>query len=654
MKKICLALLVLVMLFSCTACRRHKNKPTEPMPTESSAVTNPAESTVPTESKTPTESSAAPTETTAAAETTGVPTTAPTTVPTTAPTTEPPFVIPANTTVYHTELGGMTEEQARDALREKAEDYTLTLSANGNDTSLSAGELGLNFSEDALHQFCSDLKAGKKADGGNIVTFAPGSAVESYCDDMTSYASDADVRFDSSTGRFEAISEHYGKGINRETVSNRVSDAIRDRDTWVDVSDACYSWGPDVSAEDDRVKNAMDEANRYLDVSLTYVCTPESGEEIDYSVSRSDVASFVRINDDYEVYVSRDAIEEFVSDMADECNLGDYSGDFLATGGFTVGYTVSYYGQSLDQYAVVEDMYDCIVNGISGNREAPYRENTGRPYGGNYVEISLTDQYLWVYRDGDCVASTPIVSGCVADGNATPTGVYEVTDLDTDCYLTGPTWEDYVNYWIGFYGNYGIHDASWRDTFGGDEYIYNGSHGCANLPVGNAGAVYDNVYVGMKVILYGGVTSADPSEQEISCQEYFDVADDAQPFLLGEELRYEGADMTYTSDNPDVVQVGRDGTVTVSSVGSADILIEAEEFSHYTSDELTVTVNVHSACEEGRHEFGDWALTRKPTADEPGEETRTCSKCGETETREVPPVESDEEETTETSETTQP
>ena len=38
------------------------------------------------------------------------------------------------------------------------------------------------------------------------------------------------------------------------------------------------------------------------------------------------------------------------------------------------------------------------------------------------------------------------------------------------------------------------------------------------------------------------------------------------------------------------------------------------------------------------HEFGDWVVTIEPTCTEPGEETRTCTLCGEPETREVEPL----------------
>ena len=45
--------------------------------------------------------------------------------------------------------------------------------------------------------------------------------------------------------------------------------------------------------------------------------------------------------------------------------------------------------------------------------------------------------------------------------------------------------------------------------------------------------------------------------------------------------------------------------------------------------------SVKVPCE---HSWGDWVVTTSPTATAPGEETRTCEFCGETETREVEPV----------------
>ena len=68
--------------------------------------------------------------------------------------------------------------------------------------------------------------------------------------------------------------------------------------------------------------------------------------------------------------------------------------------------------------------------------------------------------------------------------------------------LKGDNYRTPVNYWMPFYGNYGIHDAYWRAQFGGEVYLTNGSHGCVNTPPAAMAQVYANMESGTPVVLY--------------------------------------------------------------------------------------------------------------------------------------------------------
>ena len=70
----------------------------------------------------------------------------------------------------------------------------------------------------------------------------------------------------------------------------------------------------------------------------------------------------------------------------------------------------------------------------------------------------------------------------------TPTGTFGITYKERDATLTGQNYSSDVKYWMPFYGNVGLHDASWRSSFGSDIYVTNGSHGCINLPPDAAGS----------------------------------------------------------------------------------------------------------------------------------------------------------------------
>ena len=49
----------------------------------------------------------------------------------------------------------------------------------------------------------------------------------------------------------------------------------------------------------------------------------------------------------------------------------------------------------------------------------------------------------------------------------------------------------------------GMHDATWRTTFGGDIYMENGSHGCVNLPETIAEVLFEQMSVGTPVVVFG-------------------------------------------------------------------------------------------------------------------------------------------------------
>ena len=117
-----------------------------------------------------------------------------------------------------------------------------------------------------------------------------------------------------------------------------------------------------------------------------------------------------------------------------------------------------------------------------------------------YVDVCIDTQTMVYYENGTPVLISPCVTG--SPGRSTPKGVFMIDSCVPGKYLTGPTWHVWVNRWMRFSGNCGLHDASWRSSFGGDIYKRNGSHGCVNLPTDIAAALYDRVGIGTVVIVH--------------------------------------------------------------------------------------------------------------------------------------------------------
>ena len=118
----------------------------------------------------------------------------------------------------------------------------------------------------------------------------------------------------------------------------------------------------------------------------------------------------------------------------------------------------------------------------------------------SFILINLEKQELVMYKDSEIFLQSPTVTGTYGTSRETPTGVFSIYAMSTKTTLRGQGYASYVEYWMPFYGGYGIHDADgWRSSYGGEIYKTNGSHGCVNLPRESAKTVYENAYVGMIV-----------------------------------------------------------------------------------------------------------------------------------------------------------
>lgn len=559
---------------------------------------------------------------------------------TTAATPEPSFTFPEGSVLFGVEIGTMSPEDAYAAICAALESYSIKLTVNGRTATVTQSAIELTCEKEAFLRYAAELESGITPDAPPQLSLNRSLLRQKLSACYNISAKSASVYYNSNTDQFAVSGEKSGTSVDVDEVLELAESAIVKLEPSLSVKVSQSTVDPKITGEDPRIQAAVEKANAYLNVSLTYTYTPAKGEAGTQTLTVDELGSFIAF-DDLEPYVKRSSVESYAEKMNNKFGVSGGKGKFKTTSGTYINLKVTYAGQPVDVDGLTDDIKYCVEQGISGTREAPYMDisvSQEMAYNGNYVEVDLSSQYLWVYKNGKCVVSTPIVSGCVYDGSRTPTGVYSIYSKVKGTYLVGKTYREYVDYWMAFHGNYGIHDASWRSSFGGDTYLYEGSHGCVNLPVSVAGSVYKNVSIGTKVILYGGASKANPVTQQLTGTESHRVSASAAPFLLDVENTY-GSDiqLTYASDNTSVAEVAADGTVTVKGVGTANITVTAPEQKYYTSASMTVTVTVYDPCAENGHSYDQWTVTKAPTC-AAGEETGTCSCCGATTTRSVAPV----------------
>ena len=547
------------------------------------------------------------------------------------------YVFPEGTAVLGVSIAGLTRSGAWSAVEKAVSEHTVQLSVDGVETTVTAQDIDLSCSKERFEAIADAYEAGAAVDTTGLIGFNEGKLRALLNENFNKPVTEAALSFDEAAGSFVLIPDAIGQISNPNELLDSVRASILNLETQQALTDVSQIIQPTILDEDEAAGQALEKVNAMNAVALTYTFTAEdktSTHEIPADVIRS----FISLGEDgVTPDIDYNTLESYVAELSETYSAASTQGNFRTTGGGTVSLTVSYNGVYVDQEALVEDIATCILEGTSGTRTAPFQSAGIRdmPYGGTYIEVNLDAQRLYFYKYGECILSTSFVSGKVSAGWYTPNGVFAIYAKDANTYLVGEDYRTFVNYWMPFYGGYGLHDATWRGSFGGDIYVYNGSHGCVNLPLSAAATIFNNASVGTKVIVYGGRRSAPPQAQSLGGTTSYNVADDAGTITLNISPRFGSPKMSYSSSNSSVASVSSSGVVTIKGVGSATITVSVPATSGYTSATTSVSINVHSACEEGRHKMGT-PTTITPATCQPGKEKVSCTKCSHSTEQEIP------------------
>lgn len=201
-----------------------------------------------------------------------------------------------------------------------------------------------------------------------------------------------------------------------------------------------------------------------------------------------------------------DLAEAFIDNLAKDYNTCDTILEFRATGGHIVEVPYVTYGTEIDVKAEKEYFKNALINRTSEVHIPTYiQEGYTRglnDIGDTYIEVDMTAQKLYGYKAGTLIVETDIVTGNMKRKWDTPVGVNFVYNKQKNRVLRGQNYATPVDYWMPVKGAIGIHDADWRDEFGGDIYLKNGSHGCINIPVDVMPTIYEEFEIGTPVIMF--------------------------------------------------------------------------------------------------------------------------------------------------------
>ena len=142
------------------------------------------------------------------------------------------------------------------------------------------------------------------------------------------------------------------------------------------------------------------------------------------------------------------------------------------------------------------------------NEGIGYETTTNNGIGDTYAEVSIAEQRIWIYKNGQLVVTTNVVTGKHSTGEDTSRGVWYILYKRPQYTLKGTAVGkgDYavkVNYWAPFTNSgQGFHDASWRTNWASNAYLTAGSGGCVNTPPSVMKTVYDTLSTYDPVVIY--------------------------------------------------------------------------------------------------------------------------------------------------------
>lgn len=303
--------------------------------------------------------------------------------------------------------------------------------------------------------------------------------------------------------KFQIQKEVWGTRVKKEVLNKAIKEALSSVDPTLNLkSEKCYE-NPTVLKDDKKLTSGKEAAEKLANVTITY--------DFDYTtekVTPKMIRKWIDFDKNCNPELSYDRVLDYIEDLAKKYDTYSTVRTVKDAAGNDHKIYFGSYGWKISQTKEAKKLMSVIKKGKSVKREPIYlykavcRKKGNIDWDDTYALVNIKDQAMVFIKDGKVVVSSSVVTGDVTKGHGTPTGAYELMYKTRNQTLRGQGYASAVSYWMPFTTNVGFHDASWRSSFGGSSYYGNGSHGCVNMPAGNAAALYSVIEPGTPVFVY--------------------------------------------------------------------------------------------------------------------------------------------------------
>ena len=307
--------------------------------------------------------------------------------------------------------------------------------------------------------------------------------------------------------------EVYGNAVDKERLTEQVKVHITEFQPQLDmVETKCYA-KPKYVEDSKEVQEACDAMNKYVNASITY---PMNEPVV---VDKALISQWLQVDGEMKVSLNTEAMKQWFTAFGDKYDTQGTTRTFTTPAGKSATVTGGTYGWSIDEDTELVNLQNSILNGEVVTREPAYyaggtaAAHSGQDWGNTYAEVDMSAQHMWYVQNGQVVLETDVVTGEPIPSKITPEGVYSLMWKQPNSVLVGdinpdtgePAYRTKVKYWMQVTSSgVGFHDAIWQTAFGGTLYQIpgTGSHGCINMPLDQAGALFNMIEPGTPVIFH--------------------------------------------------------------------------------------------------------------------------------------------------------
>ena len=343
------------------------------------------------------------------------------------------------TVINGTDISEMTIGDAKNAMQEMVDTYTLTISEKDNkEETIDAKSIALTYVDDGrlddilekqnaktwflfpFKKHIYSLKTATRYTEEKLNREIDGLS----CLDESVVVKPQDAKLVVEGSTCTIAPEVEGTEVDKDKLVKAVTDAVDTNETEIDiVQDDCYVH-PEIYRDDEGLKARMNQWNVFLSCNINY-WFGENVEVINADSLRDNI-----VDDGTSVTVPYEYIRKLVYGWGQKYDTFGLDRQFTTHSGETI--TVvnegeGDYGWCSDKDKTIADVTEAINSGFQGDRNVIWLyEAMGWDNGdltGTYVEVSLSEQKLWCYQDYNLVMETDVVTGTNTPERETKRGI---------------------------------------------------------------------------------------------------------------------------------------------------------------------------------------------------------------------------------------